>query len=64
MRQFGLLDVAMPSPAEIVFETGLWIPLLIMLLIVGGLIFVFIRNNRDKKEIEKWEKEDSNNAKE
>lgn len=62
--KFGVLDVAMPTPAEMIFEMGLWIPLLIMLLIVGGLIYIFIRNNRDKKMIEKWEKENPNNTEE
>lgn len=62
--KFGVLDVAIPTPTEIIFETGLWIPLLIMLLIVGVLIYIFIRNNRDKKMIEKWEKENPNNTEE
>ena len=60
MMKFGVLDVAMPTPTEIIFETGLWIPLLIMLLITGGLIALFIRNNRNKKTLEKMNKEYQN----
>lgn len=57
MWKWGLLDVAIPTPTEVVFEMGGWIPLLIAVLIIGGLIFVFVRNNRDKKILEEWEQE-------
>ncbi len=52
-----VLDVAVPTPSDIIFEMGGWIPLSVVLLIIGGLIYVFIRNNRDKQMLEDWEKE-------
>lgn len=57
MLNWGHLDAALPTPTKVIFEYGGWIPILIAVLIVGSLIYVFIRNNRDKKMIEDWEKE-------
>lgn len=55
--KYGILDAAVPSATDIIFWTWLWVPLLVAVLIVVGLIYIFIRNNRDRKMIEKFEKE-------
>ena len=57
MLQFGILDVATPSPLELIFFWPFTLLLLLATGIIGGLIFVFIRNNRDNKMIEEYEKE-------
>ena len=49
MKQFGLLDGPLSPPMERFMSEGLWIPILVATLVVGALIVLFIKMNRDKK---------------